>query len=347
MQRAHSGGTRARAFTIVELLSVFIIIGIVIGILLPVFQGVRQNARRVSSQNLLSTLSNATDRFIADARRAPGLFAPDEMGSNANLSQGLTNMGNVLLDLTGGITLRQAGTLSSCEDAGGVDVIGVGPRSGLLRNVAQSELGRGSGTSGSARTLYFSPDDGSLVRFCQQTQKDSDSPANRALPDLVDTFGNPVIAWVRDPRATDADPFAARVSDGGVARFYWAGNAPHLRAQSLGRSQQDQTVLSMLRDSAAAGQTDQSLIETLAGLLGNPAFPSNTRVNNRQVPALDRGSLVYHSAGADGVFLNRDDRGGRSAGAGTGTASPQPLFYEPQRDVTLDFDDILTPSGQG
>jgi hypothetical protein len=59
----------------------------------------------------------------------------------------------------------------------------------------------------------------------------------------------------------------------------------------------------------------------MMGFLGAPGSPKDLSLDTDEIlPTAARGSVVLHSAGKDGVFLNRSDRGG-------GLASNGPLYY--------------------
>lgn len=65
--------SRRRAFTLVELLAVIVIVGLLAGLLVPVLGTARRAARKAVSASNLRQLATATSTYVADAR---GLFPP-------------------------------------------------------------------------------------------------------------------------------------------------------------------------------------------------------------------------------------------------------------------------------
>src|SRR5690606_38254285 len=110
--------------------------------------------------------------------------------------------------------------------------------------------------------------------------------------------------------------FAAEHSSGNTtARYYWASNAGHLKSTALGKLARPQTatgggldIEQSLLGERYAWNTARSL--TMAGALGNPAYPEQA---DPTTPSRGRAGIIFHSAGTDGVFLNRLDMAGKRA----------------------------------
>lgn len=341
-----------RGFSLIELLVVIGILVIVLAIVLPVLGYARDAARKASTTTIFADLNTASAQFRTDNRRDPGYFSLTDMGSRANGTAGFTAMNNVLLDLCGGIT---SGRPSDDDDN---PIVEVGPTESALvvfdkRLMAASQTAKqpGSGSGGSGGG-YFNPGtalvDHNLYakvktdRNGARAQKYA-SNNNMAVPDLVDGWGNAVLAWGIDTSAapdyasTPPEPFGEVDSSNGTRPFvYWMQNSGFLSATAMvtrSGSGSNQAELSLL---GAANNT--KIPDNLQALLGNPAYPSPSSADR---PAAARGSIVFHSAGSDGVFMSKEDRGGKSAEDGaaaytSGTGA----------DTMHAFDDVLFSSGQ-
>ncbi|HZW06363.1 MAG TPA: prepilin-type N-terminal cleavage/methylation domain-containing protein [Phycisphaerales bacterium] len=317
MKSAHR---HPRAFSLVELLVVIAIIGIVIAILIPALRGARIQARKVSTQSTLRDLSNACNQFTNDHHRNPGHFSPAQMGAGGNIGAngGFTGMQNLLLDISGGLTKAgaQPGT-----------IFDVGPGGSTTQMVDITKIGAAGAGKG-----YFTPDKSLLVADAGLVG----AANNKLMPQVVDAFGNPILAWVADERP--AATFAAE-SSGTIAKFYWASNAGVLQSTAIGRDQRDHNNGgSML----GGGYSAADRVTTMAALLGNPVFPKANLTP--QAPERARGEIVFQSPGADGFFMGRFDRGTKTSG--TPSASPTMIMYNGAGvDVLTNFDDITQAAG--
>jgi len=70
---------RNAGFTLVEVLTVVIIIGVLISILIPVVSGVQKRARAAETQSWISQLSNAINTYQQDFRAYPGPLGNNEI----------------------------------------------------------------------------------------------------------------------------------------------------------------------------------------------------------------------------------------------------------------------------
>jgi prepilin-type N-terminal cleavage/methylation domain-containing protein len=309
-----------RAFSLVELLTVIGILAIVMAIVLPAMNSARRTAKMADTRATLASLQQSCSTFNTDNRRDPGYFSPKDMGASANATAGFDSMSNIMLDLMGGVV---------SPSATGTSVITVGPGTTMGTTQVKVDLaGFGashqSTTSGAVVKNYFVADSKKMVAqdpALGQRFGTGAGTGGAILPSLVDAFGQPILAWVQDnPNAQnfalDASPAVSSPSTD--AQFYWNQNAGFLNSgvTKLGRIAESQAYASggslLASDNSAPNR-----LNTLAALLGNPAAPDPTTPTK---PASPRGPIVFHSAGADGVFVGKRDRGGNS-GVRTYTAN--------------------------
>ena len=315
----------ARGFSLIEMLTVLLILSIVLAIIVPAIGKSRTAARRADTVALLNQVGNASLAFAVDEKRPPGYFSPLEMSSNTNGSQiGLDGMTNLMLDLIGGIVPGDTTTSAT--------VLEIGPfPSGDTKNVKVDLTLLGASrqnTKGAVAKGYFQYD---AKRFVPQDGVSSNAgarmpgtPSDLArLPMLVDTFGTPVLAWSQDDAPAAATTFGAvNGTTAARARFYSASNAGFLNSQRLGKLAEDQRFAggsspagSLLNDQVGAAKIALSL----QGFLGNPSSPITPQPATGPAPSSARAPLVIHSAGEDGVYLGARERGGRVA---IGQAAP-------------------------
>ncbi|MFN0012094.1 MAG: type II secretion system protein [Phycisphaerales bacterium] len=352
----------ARAFTLVEVLVVLIIIGTVLAILLPSLATTRQAAKKVSSQALMNNLAAATSQFITDRRESPGYFTPVEMGAAANSApsdsagsqRGFGAIQNIMIDLAGGIT-------AAPQD--GVQLLEVGPTASASVVIDLAQIGGSGAGSGSAASnkAYFTP----ARQFFEpqgnaQIASDSGNRRNRLLPTLIDAFGQPILAWAQDERGQSVATWAA-LDSSTVAKYYWAANGCYLNSTALGKAVANQSgdtnydrPSSLIGGGGTTFDADQ-VQSSLMALLGHPAFPSPAMQDalgggfagsQIPLPGAARGQVVYHSAGANGVYLGTFERGGKAALEDNATRPPaKAARYSGGYDPMLDFDDIVVPAG--
>lgn len=324
-------GRLTGGFTLVEMLTVIGILAILLAIIIPAINGARNAARRADTVLQVNQLGDACQRFIVDKKRNPGYFNASVMADAQNASTyGFTNMQNVLLDLVGGITKQAANPASG--------LITVGP-SATPANQVVVDLGAiGSTTQtdkGGISAGYLTLDSKRyLAQSVAAKKKAVAGNDNEQLPELVDTFGQPILAWVKNDIDTGPD-FAAENATTSGAKFYWAPNATLVNAESVGRLNADQR---FNNDGSLLNETVNvaDRIRTLTAMLGNPNA-ADTSVNPPK-PTAAKGSIVFHSAGINGVYLGKKERGGTKG----------VVVYTPGQDPFSGgaFDDIFAASGQ-
>ncbi|MFG0284773.1 MAG: type II secretion system protein [Phycisphaerales bacterium JB039] len=303
--------TSSRAFTLIELLVVILILAVVIAIIVPALGGARNAAKGVSSRSLLTQVANAASAFVNDNDRLPGYFSAEEMGDAENDKRGFTEMENILLDLAGGV-IPGGGT--GIGGVGGSDGIKVGPTSAAAVWVDPALIGADTEFS----KAYFTPD---AKSYRTGTGQMGESEHTDELPDLVDAWGTPALAWRRNtfgPTRITGEADFAQIDSGDPAWFYWNSNAGFLNSATVGKLTRSQTTGSII----GADASNPARIKSLVGFLGSPAYPDDlTGTPGNLLPTAARGDLVFHSAGADGFYLGRTGKGAKQFSGDPGSPS--------------------------
>lgn len=337
-----------RAFTIAELMIVLIILGVVLAVVLPSLKATNTAAKKAATTTIMVGLSGAAIQFASDHNgQRPGYFSAAEMhsgstvaggGGAGNSDRGFSGLQNVLLDLMPGITSESTST-------GDQNILQVGPTAGNLVSVSLRQLGSSvQGDASSSTRAYFRADpklyysyvvSGAIADAPSYRRKQQAVSEHIVLPSLHDSFGQPILAWESDERVHDPATFAADNTTSGPATFCLSNNACFLRATGLGRLERNQNQGAVGTDCSLLSLSDQRFsVDALRSLLSNPAAAGRVR-----------GSLVFHSAGANGIYLGSDERGAKIAQGSSGAlvGSFGQTGVDPVKNG--DFDDVVISGG--
>lgn len=364
MNTTQQTGTR-RAFTLIEVLVTVTIIAILTAILLPALAKVQNTARAAATKATLTNFLNASDSFQVDQKRAPGHFSQKLMGASDNgaiisgTGIGLTNMENALLDLAGG-EIPEGDPLFTIDPNSMNTVRNIAPYDSVDGAIKVDTLAVGSGRFGGG---YFSDSDGNLIPVEGQYGSDAALPSTD-MPDLLDSWGQPIMLWQRDNGARGVPPsdpqdtryFVQENSDTEPrSMFYWATNAGYLRSTGLGEDQIRQDEESILGGESGV-QDAGNMLRAIEGILGSPAYPvemtAEPSESNPWRPAKARGSIVAMSAGPDQVYLKKGSTDPASFqnmffyAPSEGAAESAPGGNQDDAVRTIDsFDDIVSSTG--
>jgi hypothetical protein len=250
-------------------------------------------------------------------------------------------MDNMLIDLLGGITTQAAS---------GTTIIDVGWDSaaagGLVRINVDAMGSTKQSTTGAISKSYLPFDPKRfVVQSAAGARFNTTVPGNVNFPSLIDSFGQPILAWVGEdvPSAGQFSHIDASAAGANGARFYQVQNVGFLNATALGKGKQDQrsdttnklgSALCLVAAPSGPAVTTINVQDSLAALLGNASVP-DPAVANR--PLAPRAPLVLHSAGLDGTYVGLRDKGARSGS----------VQYAPNADPFGGalFDDIIVTGG--
>jgi len=321
----------ARAFTLYELLTVLAIVGILLAILLPTLASARRSAQTTATQTSMRNIAIACNQFQLDNNGTnPGRFTPAEMASQENDARGFSTMQNILLDLVGGEAKDQSDAAT---------LLNVGPLSDPTRQLMVNPNLIGSNRPGGKAYLIL----GSAQLATQNAPGRVATgvlPTHTQIPDIIDYFKTPIIAWVADDRAPTSPnayrQFATLTSQNEIARYYWSSNRTYL-------GQDGPQTASLLYQP----RNDDTRRYTMTGVLGNPSFPELSNIPGPRVPSQSRGQIVFHSAGRNGIFVGVEERGGKIAAAAAGSLAAAQVQFTPSVDPMSngDFDDVIVSSG--
>ncbi len=288
-------------FTLIELLVVIGIIALLVGLLLPALAAVRLQGKVTQTRALMKNLGDAVDSFVLTHNRQPGALSERELSSDNNNYSELSGTENAMLELMGGLNPNGGDTFQLA----GIDIW-------------RDDIGLGPTIGGTKYDSYFKPNPRDLYYVNGQTagsggQEDVTNnlpqDGDRALPDLIDAFGAPIILWansgskpkgLRDiggrPAVVAFKAQAGNTSQ--AAPYYYSSFQSYTSAPALvvGRSggtpvnQRDRSYLAESASSIGGGPT-RELCQAIAG---HPTLDSTPR-----------GGYVIMSAGKDNIYFDK------------------------------------------
>jgi prepilin-type N-terminal cleavage/methylation domain-containing protein len=362
-----------RGFTLVELLVVMAIIALVISILLPALGGARNAAKTATTTSLASDIVKASESFQLDNRRIAGRFTAREMGDKDNATRGLSGMENLLLDLAGGVVGE--GTTQPTQYPKSISICPIDPSGGKADPVwVDPGLIGAQGVGGKSYYLpqakfyvaQLNPGTGADIGQFGVDGPTGKTEADPQLPDVVDAWGNPLLVWTEDEGSpsvtTDVAKFAA-IDSTNSAHFYWNQNAAFLKATAMGRARLDQTKSNAATKYSMIGfnVAPADIQANMAVLLGNPNLPTDLS-KDPVLPTAGRGRVLIQSAGVDGYFMGKRDRGARRIAGNSDKLAFAMNYYKTDKaqktdrlkdrdgkestfDQKDDFDDVLLAGG--
>ncbi|MEM8836023.1 MAG: prepilin-type N-terminal cleavage/methylation domain-containing protein [Planctomycetota bacterium] len=359
-----------RAFTLVELLIVIAIIVVLASLLLAALGGARNTARTALTKTIITTVQTGFQQFRADTGRVPGVFSQRDFASSSNTS-GLTQMENALLELSYDFDRYQGiGTPTDAQEQGyfqiDAGVIGsdsfevVGSLVGSPENMS-AYIDVGDRLAPAAELVG-----GSWESLRQHAVDSSGELDPLGMPDILDAWDNPIMLWQRNRASADrsslflVDFEDAPASDlPGGAKFHWRTNAGYLTSFQQVTGDNPSLIRADALNDAGADPLDPTgdpLFRTMDALLGHPSFPNadagNVPGHATQItesPSRELSDVIFHSAGRDGIYLEKVDRGDPSD---TTTGTQQALYNieawgtNTDDSVTIDqLDDVIQAGG--
>ncbi|MFW5652722.1 MAG: type II secretion system protein [Planctomycetota bacterium] len=289
--RAAARTRRRSGFTLVELLVVIGIIALLIGLLLPALSGVRIASKRTDTEGRMKRLGDAADAFALQAGTYPGRVSERRLASeNTGYYEELSGTENALIDLLGGASAFGSDRFTLA----GVDIY-------------REDIGRGPTIAGQKVDAFMQVDPDELTyvngQLGQQAIDDPSDPRNfegqRAFPDLVDAFGNPIIFWRNSgqrPEDADDPDLVQQFADNDPAPFYSSSFYSYTASDNL----------------SIAGKPSSGVNQLALSWLSPDRIASGRRlaealVEHGTLRDSTRGAYIIMSAGPDRIFFSTEE----------------------------------------
>lgn len=303
---------RPLGFTLTELLVVVAIIVLLVGLLLAALGGARKQGERTTTLATMQAFVNACDAFQQEHNFYPGVVPERILANDPQIS----GTENILLHLMGGFVREEDVDPATYNAYGGFELSFSNPSGGNYNiKIDTSRMGEGPVIGGKPYPPYLAPDDDEFRATSGQIICDDGTLDERGIPDLLDAWGQPIIA-IR--RAKTTGRLVALPGERG--QFEISPMCAYVLSDGLGDNGANQ------QSSILAGSNAATNLEVI---IGHPSLVGQSR-----------GAIVVMSAGVDGVFFASTD----------GPGSPeQPIDdiadTEFGAQVVDEYDDVLLFAG--
>ncbi len=309
-----------RGFTLIEIMVVIGIIALLVGILLPALSKVQERAKVTQTMGLMQEFAKACDAFHQEFGRYPGLV-PEEILANDPQISGTEN---ALLELMGGGVRKNdvdtnlyTNTTTGYASPGWVELAfntgNAAPNNQFFVKINIGKMGEGPRINGKQYPPFFAPKATELLpvegQMFGNPRARGESAAGK-IPDLVDSWGNPII-FLRTARnvgplaGSEADraQFLVVNTDGKV---YGAMDS-YMGSDALGEMSLPQTKTAANPSESYCmfdSETDLAVKKKLiAQFLRHPGFGDP----DKPLSGTARGKYILMSAGKDGIYFSRTD----------------------------------------